>query len=498
VVDASGGTLTVLDCTVTGSNPVYEGSVFADHCTVDLERTTFSTNTSSSDAAALYAQNSSVVTASRCSFTGNVTNLLNGAVVGDSTSSLTFTDCTFENNQGVAGGAAHVSSASFERCTFRGNVATTDPTVNVNGGRGGAVQVVGQASFVDCVFEDNSSAAGVLGAGVGGALALESSSGGSVTLTRCSFRGNLADGCGGFLSAGGIGGALYFNAAATLVDCEILENVATNTHTTKAGRGGGVFANQALTLTRTTIAGNSAISAVGPPTKYGTGGGIFVTSTATVTIDGSIVAANVAGDPHGAPDVDGTIDSNGWNCLGDTTGTTITGPGTNDLLDVDPLFADPANGDYSLSASSPCVESGDPSVASDDRDVGGFSRVLDADLDRVRVVDRGAREWSNVVLAISGTPTPGATLTVDTTGTSGLVELLFVGTSRGEVPLAPYGTLFVDLAQTWVVVPWGVVPNSQPVDVDPLLAVPVTFEVQAVGLGTRDGNFSNVVELVFD
>src|SRR5262249_41082978 len=149
----------------------------------------------------------------------------------------------------------------------------------------------------------------------------------------------------------------------------------------------------------------------------------------------------------------------GYNCIGDTTGCTITGDGTGNLLDVDPLYSDPTNGDFTLQAISPCLDAGDPSQQPTGMDAIGHPRLLDGNLDRTMVLDMGAYEFDHVDLAITGNVTPGGTLTFDTSGTSGLPVVMLVGTAESELLLRPYGSLFIDLAAPWLLVPWGTIPS---------------------------------------
>jgi hypothetical protein len=62
-------------------------------------------------------------------------------------------------------------------------------------------------------------------------------------------------------------------------------------------------------------------------------------------------------------------------------------------IDSEPQFADSGNGDYRLSAGSPCVDAGDnDSVPADVCDLDGNARIYDGDGDGEAVVDMGAYE----------------------------------------------------------------------------------------------------------
>jgi hypothetical protein len=86
-------------------------------------------------------------------------------------------------------------------------------------------------------------------------------------------------------------------------------------------------------------------------------------------------------------DTGGTIGANG-------TGGVI--PGTGNLVDVDPLFADAGTGDYHLTVGSPVIDQGDPAAgAPEDLDLDGAARVVDGDFDGVLVRDMGAFEFAD-------------------------------------------------------------------------------------------------------
>ena len=74
-------------------------------------------------------------------------------------------------------------------------------------------------------------------------------------------------------------------------------------------------------------------------------------------------------------------------------------------LDVDPLFVDPAAGDYRLTPGSPVVDKGDPAPGGAILDLAGKARVVDGDGDGTAVRDMGAYELSTP----AATPAPSTT-----------------------------------------------------------------------------------------
>jgi hypothetical protein len=128
---------------------------------------------------------------------------------------------------------------------------------------------------------------------------------GSLTLTGCTVTANSA-----YFAGGGI--AVAENAAATVTDCEITQNVAYNGNATyDYGFGGGIDSAGTLTLTGCTLSGNEAAvastAATGQPGGYG--GGIYNSGEATLT--DCTVTANTAASTGAEESYGGGIDSAG-------------------------------------------------------------------------------------------------------------------------------------------------------------------------------------------
>ena len=133
-------------------------------------------------------------------------------------------------------------------------------------------------------------------------------------------------------SGGGIG--TYNTSGTILIDaCLVYGNSASVTDT--GGKGGGIcvnMANPTVTIRNTTIAGNSA---------SGSGGGLNNASYGNkVKLVNCIVSGNEA------------------NSDDDIVPGTLASGSSNNLLGVDPSFADAENDDYHLSAGSPAVGAG--------------------------------------------------------------------------------------------------------------------------------------------
>ena len=149
---------------------------------------------------------------------------------------------------------------------------------------------------------------------------------GNLTMDHCVISGNSATD----------GGGLFLSCAA-LTNCTITGNSATES-------GGGIMCLGMLEMDHCTVTGNSS--------SYG-GGGVYFGTMPMGTLTNSILWADspdeiVIGEEPSISVTSCCIEG------GVPTGATDGGGNITD----DPLFADAANGDYSLAAGSPCIGAG--------------------------------------------------------------------------------------------------------------------------------------------
>jgi predicted outer membrane repeat protein len=262
-----------------------------------------------------------------------------GAIYCSSGSSPTITGCVFLDNVAcIDGGAIHCggrlaaqgvifdSKPGIRNCTFIRNSA---------GQNGGAIYcaAISKPIVHDCVFRENS--AGNKG---GGTYTCEDS---GMILKGSRFEHNAASLSGGAMS--NVGGDC------TVTSCLFAHNT--------ASAGAGLCCDRGRCfLTSCTVADNTSAFMVG---------GIWVMS-GTVTVKNSIFWGNTPSQIIGPVDVSFSNIQGGWP---------RTAPGN---LAIDPLFADPGNGDYHLQSpagrwdsaratwvrdqsTSPCIDAGDPS-----------------------------------------------------------------------------------------------------------------------------------------
>ena len=201
----------------------------------------------------------------------------------------------------------------------------------------------------------------------------------TLTLNRVAVRENVASGRGGGIfntgtltinsstisgnTAANLGGGIanQLTGTLTLINSTVSGNV--------AGAGGGIFNNTsgAANFSSATIAFNTANAA--------TGGG--VAADTVVNADNSIVARNSA--VGGSPDVNGTLNSGGYNLIGNTSGAIITGNTSGNILNQNPqldVLKDNGGGlqTHALLSNSPAIDKGNTALTVDER---GFSRPFD-------------------------------------------------------------------------------------------------------------------------
>ncbi len=332
-----------------------------------------------------------------------------------SANSVTIQDCTFMNNSAIGGtggngvgtgargrggrgqgGAIFVGENTLlvaDRSTFKRNEANggargagsnTPVGGNEAQGQGGGIYVVGFAVLNDCTLDDNEATGGsgidgtsLIGAqGQGGGLYFQF---GVVYLTRCAVINNVAEGGAGGnggASGAGEGGGLFvrFNGnllPLRLINSTVALNIARAANPSAAASGGGIWTDDVLNVTNSTIAFNVVLS-----DASASGGGLRVNS-GTTTLRNTLIGKNIA---NALPsDASGAVAStSGYNLIGVGSGfgTTVTGisHGVNNNqigtsgAPIDPKMHGPAlNGGLtktcSLDSDSPAINTGDDATA---------------------------------------------------------------------------------------------------------------------------------------
>lgn len=205
---------------------------------------------------------------------------------------------------------------------------------------------------------------------------------------------------------GNFGGGIfnYFNSIPTIKNCTISGNTA-------YWIGGGIFneASSSPIITNSLIVNNSSV--------YG-GGGIYNIDYCSPTITNCTIAENI--DESGAAGIYNEENSYPhiansiiWGntapiepqMYSDETSTpTVTycdfqgGFSGEGNIDSDPMFAGPAQGNYHIQKSSPCIDKGNNSALElPETDFDGNSRIIDGDDNGTAIVDIGADEFISLL-----------------------------------------------------------------------------------------------------
>lgn len=304
-------------------------------------------------------------TVMRCVFHDNITLTVftlsgEGGGMFNFASNPTIVECEFVHNVGGSGGGGGMGNWNSNPLVidslFRENGAI------VNGGGAGMANFNSHPLVVGCRFIDNVSDTGT--GGHGGGMSCQNS---HPRLVGCLFQGNYSDGSGGALSCNGP------EATPMVLNCLFLENT--------SALAGGAFTSNWTSHPRVincTFSGNVT-------GQYGGGG---IASGGPATILNSVSWGNEPDElaDDGAMSVQNCNVEGGW-----------PGPGN---IDTDPLFADPAGGDYRLALHSPCIDAGHNNAIAElaETDYDGNPRFADGPADDSGcgvpvVVDIGAYEF---------------------------------------------------------------------------------------------------------
>lgn len=286
-----------------------------------------------------------------------------GAIFNLEESSPQFTDCTFIGNEADDGGAAlnsDRSDASFTNCVFTNNTATRN---------GGAVGVAYQSggTYENCLFDSNTSIAG------GGAIEIYYES--ETRIINSIFINNSVQG-------NGDGGALLItDSFPEIINSLFIGNSAVN---------GGAIANRNSEpdILNNTICYNSA-STFGGGIQNETSTTAYITNTIIFYNSAESERDNISNESADALfyscDIEGSSSDGTWNFkYGSDEGGNMA---------VAPMFTNIADGDFTLSKDSLCIDAGsnapyeEGEYAQDIKfDLLGHDRIIDG------TVDMGAYE----------------------------------------------------------------------------------------------------------
>ena len=347
-----------------------------------------------------------------CTFTGNTSTFGAGAIFSHLNGQMDLSACVFEDNSAVAGGGGigmddAGTHATFTDCQISGSTSGSN-----FGGGGVRIGSDATADFIDCAFLNNISSPGI----GGGAHIL---TGAKVTFTRTVFSGNHTSGGGGGLNAGG---PQDFSQV-TAINCQFHDN-------TTDGGGGAIRAgvDSLFQIVNCTFSDNAA----------GTeGGALRVVDLAIVDVDNSILWGNTPDEisffEAAPPEISYCDIEGGWE---------FGGVGN---IESNPMFVDPGNGDYRLSAGSPCIDAADNFAVPK----GGLKGDLDGNprfVDDPKTKDTGNGEAPIVDMGAYEFQVVSCDWDLDGDDNVGTTDLLLLLGAWGD----PYGTAdLVELLGNW-------------------------------------------------
>ncbi len=290
--------------TITNGNAVNGGGIYCDNSSPSLENITISGN-NAVWGGGIYCEMDSNPNLQNVTISGNIADTGGGIYCNNSNPSLEYVTVTGNYVSGLDGGGiyCYYSSPSLE------NVTITD---NVSEYGGGLYCYQSSPNLVNVTITGHATSFG------GGIYCYMSSSPNLHSVTISS-------------NAAGWGGGIY---------CELGSNpsleyvIISNNY---ASRGGGIYCYESSypSLDNVTISNNTAAE---------NGGGIWTYDY--LYIINSILWNNSPEEIYGSASATYSDIEGGW-----------AGEGN---IDSDPLFVDPANGDYHLTENSPCIDAGDP------------------------------------------------------------------------------------------------------------------------------------------
>ena len=303
---------------------------------------------------------------------GGGLNIVNG--------SPTIVNCRFWRNFSQQAGAVNIGNGapSFEGCLFEFNIGSSFQ------GYGGGIYVSGTSSAIveDCTFNGNKGE-GILTHAYGGAIYTEA--GAQLTVNRCQFIGNIALNRGNGGSGVSRGGAIFCQGDTVISNSTFDRNISTNAGAIQSWNTTG-----ATRIHNSTFRNNDGISSFVGSQDYGGSAGAIAGGD-ELEIIGCVVYGGDADNYGGAwvganakvansifwgnTDSNGSIGRSNIRSSGDIEYCCVQNmllgePGEDPpdpekfpgSISNDPMFVDPAQGDFRLQAGSPCIDAADNSA----------------------------------------------------------------------------------------------------------------------------------------
>lgn len=294
------------------------------------------------------------------------------------------------------------AASTLEYCNFEYGIATGVGSEL----QGGAIYCYysSELTISNCSIENSQ-------ATTGGAIFLENS---DIVIEDTIIDGNTATGAGG--------GIYLRNSSPVIVDVQVLNNTAfydgggincfnsspsfnhvliADNYTQREGGGISLYNYSNPHLLNVTLSNNLADD---------DGCGIAVLYHSTATLLNSIVWENDSREIYVSSTSSMTVNYSdilgGQNGINLATGASLNW-GTGNIND-NPMFIDPANGDYNISATSPCIDAGDPNPIYNDpdgsrNDMGAFYFYQTGIKGQVSFSASGSGNIEDVLITVTGT-----------------------------------------------------------------------------------------------
>jgi len=328
--------------TINQNSTAYGGGLYVSNWSnPEIKNTIISNNTATGDGGGVYTRERSNPTFDNVQITDNTTNVDGGGAYINIESDPIFENVQItDNTAGSDGGGVWISGSNSD--PLMNNMVISN---NSASGQGGGIWVTHDngspvLTIHSSTISNNSASSG---GGIG-------NYGCTVNVSYTTISGNTTSIPGGTQGGGfyGVGGILKMDHV------EITDN-------TSASYGGGLYSQTTnLTLNHITISDNTANSS---------GGGLATCCNSVIDVENSIFFNNSPQEfqYNGGTNTINVFYSNisgGQDSVvfSDSNDSLYWAPGN---IDVDPFFADTANGDYSLLAGSQCIDAGDPDADGD-------------------------------------------------------------------------------------------------------------------------------------
>ena len=366
----SGGTLVVTHCTFANNSAAAPGGAIYNEGELTVTDSTFTGN-EAKRGGGVQNLDAGPASVTNCRFSDNDADEVGGGI-NNQHSTMTVTASIFSGNHATAGGAiGHIDPSGRTL-----SVATSTISGNSADGGGGIYNESGVLTVTDSIFSDNSA---IIGGAIDNNL-------GTLSVTTSTLAGN---------SASWIGGGVFTSLDAT---CAVRACTVANNYADDAG--GGIYNEGGLTVTNSTLAGNTAFFTGGAiHTHLGTlslitstisgngadsGGGILVES-GMIAVSNTIIANSRTGGD--CTSLQGPIVPDGsHNLIEDASSACgLTNDVNGNIVGVAPML-DPVelhdNGGptqtVALLAGSPAINAGDDAVCAgapvNNRDQRGYVR----------------------------------------------------------------------------------------------------------------------------